>query len=72
MNMLASIFTGLAGAIPIAIMTLFFKSKYTRIIGILIAIGCNIACVYMVIIKSALIGVNKSNEWGIAYFVGVL
>jgi hypothetical protein len=62
----------LAGAIPIAIMTILFKNKYTKILGFLITIGCNLGCLYMAIAKAAILGVDKSNEWGVAYFVSVL
>ncbi len=63
---------GLTGAIPIALMTLLFKNRYTKILGILVSIACNLACLYMAIVKAAILGVDKSNEWGVAYFVGVL
>jgi hypothetical protein len=71
MNILINIFIGLAGAIPIALMKLLFKNKYTKILGIIVCIGCNAACLYMAIVKAAILGVDKSNEWGVAYFVGV-
>jgi hypothetical protein len=64
-GILVSIIIGLAGAVPIAIMTILFKIKYLKILGIIIALGCNLGCLWMAIVKAAILGVNKSNEWGI-------
>ncbi len=43
-----------------------------KIFGVIIAIGCNFGCLYMAIMKAAIIGVEKSNECGIAYLIGVI
>ncbi len=66
-----NVIVGLAGAIPIAIMNLLFKFKYTKILGILLSVCCNAGCLYMAIVKAAILGVDKSNEWGVVYFIGV-
>jgi hypothetical protein len=52
---------GLSGAIPIAILTILFRNKYLKILGVIIAIGCNLGCLWMAIVKAAILGIDKSN-----------
>jgi hypothetical protein len=62
----------MAGGIPIAIITLLFKNKYGKCIGLLVICGCNLICLYIALVKAAILGFQKSNDWAIAYLIGVI
>ncbi len=70
-TLIINIIVGLAGALPIAIITILFKNKFTKWIGIVIALGSNFICLYVALVKAAILG-QLRNEWGVAYIVGVL
>jgi hypothetical protein len=53
-TLLINIIVGLVGGIPIALITLLFKNIWTRWFGILIVIGCNFVCIYIALVKAAL------------------
>jgi hypothetical protein len=70
--MLINIIVGLAGGIPIAIITALFKNKWGKLLGAFLVIGCNGVCIYIALVKAALLGISKSNDWAASYIVGVL
>ncbi len=75
MSIIMNIWIGLAGGIPIALITFFFKKKNTlflKYIGVFLVIGFNGICIYIALIKAAILGVDKSNDWAVAYIIGVL
>ena len=63
---------GIAGGLPLAIITLFFKTKSLKVIGAILVIGFNGICLYIALTKAAILGIAKSNDWAFIYIVGVI
>jgi hypothetical protein len=37
-----------------------------------LVLGFNGICIYIALIKAAILGIEKSNDWAMAYIIGVL
>jgi hypothetical protein len=67
-----NIFIGLAGSIPIAIISALYKKPLLKCIGFILTFAMNGGCLFIALTKAAILGVNKSNDWAFAYITGVL
>jgi hypothetical protein len=54
--LLINVIIGLAGGIPIALITLLFKYKFAKYFGLLLVLGCNALCLYIALVKAAILG----------------
>ncbi len=48
---------GLAGSIPIVLLKILFTYKYLKSVGVIFCISINAICLYIALVKSALLDV---------------
>jgi hypothetical protein len=56
--MLINVIVGLVGSIPIILLALLFKYRFLKPIGVLFCIGVNGFCLYVALVKAALVGIE--------------
>ncbi len=49
---------GLLGSIPIILLRIFLKFKLLKALGIIFCLAINAVCLYIALVKAALVGVN--------------
>ncbi len=66
--------TGILSSIPIVLISnlLSRKNIFVKILGIIIALVCNLLLIYIVLVTAAIMELDKINSWTIIYISSVL